>query len=128
LIDDWNPTNNEVITWGNSDKPIPTQDWELALFNPGEYNKIYIICDFASIEKHPKKDFFLGTLYVLSGDTIVSEDEEHINKLGEHIKKIKQKYNSKDIQKWCERTEQLIQNPQLYSYEYWGLDSSYVYI
>jgi len=127
MIDCWNPTKKEIIEWGNSNEIVPNQDWELALFSSGDYSNIYIICDFVSAENHPKKNFFLGVLYVLSGDTIKYEDKKDIELLSKLIKNIKSKYHSVDIQTWIERTEQLIQNPKLYSYEYWGIDSSYVY-
>ena len=127
MQDKWNPTKKEIVEWANSDKIIPTQDWELALFNLGDYSKIYIICDYANTENHPKKDFFLGTLYVLSGDTINYEDKKAIHQLSNLLKDIKRKYHSKDIKEWINRTEKLIENPSLYSYEYWGIGSNYVY-
>ena len=124
----WYPKKEEIIEWAyDNESSIPCQDWELALFNEDDFEHIELLCSFIE-DKHCKKnEFFLGTLYVLTGDTVAYENEKSIYKLGRILNDLKGNYQSQSIIQWIERSEKLINFPKLYSYKFWGLDSAYVY-
>ncbi|OEG09868.1 hypothetical protein BCR25_10210 [Enterococcus termitis] len=109
-----------------SDESIPDQDWELALFSEENIDNIFMICEFIEDEKCSKKSFF-GTLYVLTGDVITSNNQKYISQLTRAIIEMKPLFKSQSIIKWIKRSEKLIEKSETYSYEYWGLNSRYVY-
>lgn len=124
----WFPKKEEILKWAyDNESSIPCQDWELALFSEGSFENVKLLCSFIEDRKCKKKDFFLGVLYVLTGDTVTSENKEAINKLYNLLNDLKGNYQSQTIIQWINRSEKLINFPKLYSYKFWGLDSSYVY-
>ncbi|GED34457.1 hypothetical protein BCE02nite_55980 [Brevibacillus centrosporus] len=78
-------------------------------------------------EKCKHTRFFLGCLYVFVGDIIRSQIERDIHQLAVLLKEIAKSARNENLDAWVQRSLQLIQNPQLYDYDYWGLGSKYVY-
>lgn len=123
MIDPWNPTKEEISKWAYSNELIPDQDWELAVYDIDNIDLIIkLACDIEC--KH--REFFLGCLYVFTGDIIDSKDNDEIIKLKSILLKASRQVDP-EIVEWVARSSELIAHPEKYSYKYWGLDSAYVY-
>ena len=123
----WNPTQREIKKWAYRNKPVPTQDWELAV---AEFENIPMICALVDDARCKKTSFFLSALYVFTGDTIRSGrrgDSEKIEKLSQLLKEIEGTAKSEKLKLWIKRSQDIIKHPEQYTYKYWGLSSSYVY-
>ncbi|MFD1900642.1 hypothetical protein GQR36_12825 [Enterococcus termitis] len=64
---------------------------------------------------------------MLTGDVITSNNQKYISQLTRAIIEMKPLFKSQSIIKWIKRSEKLIEKSETYSYEYWGLNSRYVY-
>ena len=121
--DIWNPIHEEIKKWAYSDKKIPEQDWELAI---SSFENISMICTF--IEDNCKhSSFFQSTLYVFTGDIVRRGTSDEIRKLSILLEELNGTFKSDKINAWIQRSKYIIQNPESYDYDYWGLSSKYVY-
>ncbi|MGG0937058.1 hypothetical protein ABHN11_13220 [Brevibacillus centrosporus] len=120
----WNPNQDDIKSWAYSDSRIPEQDWELAVIN---FPNIPMICGLVDDPKCKHTRFFLGCLYVFVGDVVRSQNEQDIHQLTVILKRVTDSLKNENLTTWVQRSLQLIQNPKLYNYEYWGLGSKYVY-
>lgn len=125
MRDPWNPSSEEIRRWAYSDALIPDQDWELAVVDTPENQRLCLT--LAADLGCPKRQFFLGCLYVFTGDTISDTVPHPIEELNDLLERAAAHGNSDDIRLWRERSMVLIQQPGIYTYEYWGLDSRFVY-
>lgn len=122
MIDPWNPTQEEIKEWAYDKNAVCEQDWELAVY---DFENIDLILELVNDKKCPKRRFFLGCLYVFSGDIVRRGRNLEIDKLRIIIEKAS-KYTEAWIVNWTKRTSILLSDPSNYSYEYWGLGSKYV--
>lgn len=120
----WNPTPEEIKIWAYSDEKIPEQDWELAV---NSFDNIPMICTFIDDENCNHTSFFLSSLYVFTGDIIMSGEIEEIERLSVLLDKVEMTAKSEKLYAWIKRSKHLIQHPNTYDYTYWGLGSKYVY-
>ncbi|CAH1214731.1 hypothetical protein PAECIP111893_03840 [Paenibacillus plantiphilus] len=120
----WNPTQEEIKAWAYSGEKIPEQDWELAV---NSLENIPMICSLIDDEKCNRTLFFLGSLYVFIGDIVRSGEAEEIGRLSELLNTMKMKAKSERLIDWIKRSKYLIQHPNTYDYDYWGLGSKHVY-
>lgn len=120
----WNPTPDEIRVWAYSNEMIPEQDWELAV---NSFENIPMICTFVDDKQCRHISFFLSSLYVFTGDIVRSREIEEINKLCELLDRLEVTVKSKELGDWIARSKNLIQHPDIYDYDYWGLGSKYVY-
>ncbi|UQZ35609.1 hypothetical protein C2I18_20035 [Paenibacillus sp. PK3_47] len=120
----WNPTPDEIKAWAYSDEGIPDQDWELAV---NSFDNIPVICGFIDDERCKKTSFFLGSLYVFTGDIVRSGIKEDVDQLSELLDNAEYKAQSEMLHAWIKRSKHLIHHPDTYDYAYWGLYSRYVY-
>lgn len=120
----WNPTPEEIRRWAYSNEKIPEQDWELAV---NSVENIPMICTFIDDEQCIRASFFLSSLYVFTGDVVRSGEKEDITVLLLLLDRVAVSPKTEKLKAWIERSKHLIQNPEEYDYEYWGLGSKYVY-
>ncbi|MED4779433.1 hypothetical protein [Brevibacillus choshinensis] len=119
----WNPSPEEIRFWAYSNEKIPEQDWELAV---NSFENIPMICSFIDDDLCNRKAFFLGSLYVFTGDIIRSGESNKIVKLSTLLDSLVETAKSETLKAWIERSKHLIVNQEEYDYEYWGLGSKYV--
>lgn len=124
MKDPWNPTLDEVRTWAYSSALIPEQDWELAVVDKPESQQLCL--DLAADPDCPNRQFFLGCLYVFTGDTVSDKGSHPMDELNDLLERAARS-NDKLVQAWVERSRALILEPSDYTYAYWGLGSKYVY-
>lgn len=120
----WNPSPNEIRTWAYSDLKIPEQDWELAV---NSFDNIPMICSFIEDKQCKHISFFLGSLYVFTGDIVKAGIKNEIDRLKDLLLKIEKTATSEELKAWITRSKTLLQDPSKYNYAYWGLGSKYVY-
>lgn len=122
MNDHWNPTKKDIQEWAYSNQSVPDQDWELAVY---DYENMDMILEFVDDIYCPKRLFFLGCLYVFTGDIIRKNSEIELKNLQSVIRSAT-KYSNVLIKDWIERSNALISHPENYSYEFWGLNSKYI--
>lgn len=122
--DPWNPTQDEIKAWAYSDMYAPDQDFELAVNTIGN---IPMICGFINDPTCNKHKFFLSSLYVCTGDIVRVPQENQKAEFERLLEQLSNGDHSLLVQEWITRSLHLVQNPDTYSYEYWGLDSKFVY-
>jgi hypothetical protein len=66
FVDVWNPTDDEVRAWAQTDGYQPTEDWELAVY----VLRPEFLAELAADASSPKRLFFLQCLYHAVGDTV----------------------------------------------------------
>ncbi|MCM3782268.1 hypothetical protein M3231_04740 [Neobacillus mesonae] len=120
----WNPSTEEIRAWAYSNERIPTQDWELAV---NSTENIPMICTFVDDKNCNQTSFFLSSLYVYTGDIVSTGELEEITQLSDLLKKVEKTAKSDELKNWVRRSRNLIQHPNTYNYDYWGLFSKYVY-
>ena len=125
MKDPWNPSSEKIRNWAYSDELIPDQDWELAVVDTPENQRLCLT--LAADLGCPKRQFFLGCLYVFTGDTITDKVPHPIEELNDLLQRAAYFTSSEEIRLWRERSIALIQHPGNYTYEYWGLYSRFVY-
>lgn len=125
MKDPWNPSSEEIRSWAYSDALIPDQDWELAVIDTLKKQRLCLA--LAADPDCPNKQFFLGCLYVFTGDTISDTVPHPIEELKDLLERAASYTNNEEIRLWWERSMALIQHPGNYTYEYWGLGSRFVY-
>ena len=79
MDDPWNPSHADIRQWAYSNEMIPEQDWELALI--GKVADQQLCLTLAADRDCPNRTFFLGCLYVFTGDTIRGTIEHPIEEL-----------------------------------------------
>lgn len=119
----WNPTSKEIRSWAYSKEGIPEQDWELAV---NSFDHIPMICTFIDDETCNRDRFFLSSLYVFTGDVIRGAKVEEVQKLSILLNKVDKTAKAKKLKVWIQRSKHLIQYPEEYSRDYWGLGSKYI--
>ena len=124
LKDEWNPTPQEIRVWANNPASLCEQDWELAI---AEFKNFDLMIELANDQTLSKKRFFLGCLYVFVGDIIEANEHSSLNQLLSLITALDEEKISDELKQWTARSLAIIENKELYSYEYWGLHSKYVY-
>jgi hypothetical protein len=124
--DVWNPTDEEIKLWAYAEDKMHEQDFELAV---GTIERFPMICDFIRDPRYNKSLFFLSTLYVVVGDTIRSgsRNDKAILVLRNMLVQLDDVKKHEELSKWLSRSLRLIENPESYTYPYWGLGSLYVY-
>lgn len=127
MIDPYNPTKDEITEWAFEKKSYLIQDWELVLIQ--DISNIDLIVTLYKDDKCEKKKFFLSCLYVYIGDFVRTK---HLKSQSEIIfseELLRKSLNDSDseISIWAKRATDLMENPDKYTYEYWGLGSKYVY-
>lgn len=120
----WNPTQEEIKIWAYSDGLAPEQDWELAV---NSFENIPMICRFIDDEKCKHIPFFLSCLYVFTGDIVRSVEADVIKELITLLDQAGTSAKSDELKNWIDRSKHLIQHPEDYDYNHWGLGSKYVY-
>ena len=123
--DAWNPTHEEVVRWAYTPNVFtPDQDFELAVIQNPDLHNLILQC--VGDEECPHRYFFLGCLYVLVGDAVRSNWTTFSRAIITNLIKKGQQALDPEIRKWAERAEKLISDPAAYSYDQWGLGSSYI--
>ncbi|MFZ2103632.1 MAG: hypothetical protein WAU86_24020 [Oricola sp.] len=117
LRDPWNPTWTEVREWAyEHDADEPCQDWDLSLLWRG-YEDLYL--ELAADDRCPKSQFFLSLLYLIVGDHIrKGTDHETLFSLRAFLAKA-DAFNSKALQKWKDRSNELLRHPDKFNYQQW---------
>ncbi|HZG86682.1 hypothetical protein [Paenibacillus sp.] len=121
--DHWNPTKEEIYNWALDEDALCDQDWELAV---AQFEHFELMVQLANDNSLAKRYFFLGCLYVFTGDIVRSENQSEIERLKSLINQLNLKNESNEIKDWRLRSLYLIQNPSQYDYTYWGLNSKYI--
>ncbi len=111
------PSYEEIVEWAyDTDSVEPEQDWDIIvnwLIYPD------LILKLASDDSCPSQGYFRHILYVVVGQSVrgnFSTREKHeIEMLFDHAKS----FNHTDIQKWKERSEDVIKNPENFVYDDW---------
>lgn len=124
MKDPWNPSLDEIRSWAYSSALIPDQDWELAVVDKPESQRLCLV--LAADPACPHRQFFLGCLYVFTGDTISDKESHPLEELTDLLE-LAAPYSDVNIRAWVERSKALLLDPSGYTYAYWGLGSKYVY-
>jgi len=116
--DPMKPTRVELKVWAYGDYSLPIQNFQLfAMSDP------YQALDFAVDTRCAKRDFFLESLYVWTGDQVRSGMPERES--FEKWLSIAEESHDERIQKLTERVRALILDPYSYDSDKWGLGGSY---
>jgi hypothetical protein len=118
IEDPYNPTKDELKKWAYGNYYQPEQDFELFVVNDPTF-----ILEFAADPKCPTRDFFLGSLYVWSGDTVRTPNSDTA-KLEELLQSASE-IDDERLEKYVMRSRALLANPESYTYEKWGIGTSY---
>ncbi len=114
----WNPTQDEIRKWAYSSMKLPDQDWQLAVY---DFKNIRLLFELVSDEECLKRSFFLDCLYVFIGD-IVSGSGGTLEDAYKAIE-LSKEFDERSILKWADRSIELLEYPDKYDYDYWGLDN-----
>lgn len=115
------PTPEDLRRWAYApDAEYPDEmpeDWDLCV---ADIDRVDMLVELASDAECPNRGFFLGCLYILSGDCVRLERCRH------HIPRLKQFMDAlppespKEVQRWVRRTRHLIAHPESFEYGKWG--------
>ncbi|MCA9383710.1 hypothetical protein KC909_05045 [Candidatus Dojkabacteria bacterium] len=119
--DPYNPTENEIRTWAYGEYYAPVQDFELFIV---DYP--LLVLQLAGDSRSKAKEFCLRSLYVWVGDIVRGDQIVEFEKVMKQVLDLAGSSKSIELQKFAERASELIANPDIYTYEKWGLDTDYV--
>ena len=123
FIDPWNPTHEELTKWAYGHYYEPDQDFELSVVMIIDTDPDFILA-FAADPACPNRDWFLGTFYTWIGDTVKGMYSVAI---AERVLQNATNISDERLQKFVKRSRALITDPSLYTYEKWGMGTSYIY-
>ncbi|WP_051466456.1 hypothetical protein [Actinomadura oligospora] len=117
FADPYNPTAEEVVRWAyDPDAYAPTQDFDLMLLGEDVSGELPgLVAD----PECPKRGFFLGALYVISGDAVRSE---YNLRTREHLMSLLRRADELDepvTGTWARRTRALMAKPETFQYDLW---------
>jgi hypothetical protein len=110
--------SEEIRVWAYINEKIPDQDWELAV---NSIENIPTICTFIDDEKCKHTSFFLSSLYVFTVDIVSSGENDAVVVLSLLLDKVDKSAKSGQLKARIDRSNHLIQHPNEYIYEFWGL-------
>ncbi|MEV5575278.1 hypothetical protein AB0L06_35015 [Spirillospora sp. NPDC052269] len=117
FADPYDPTAEEVVRWAyDPDAYAPTQDFDLML---DSVDVSRVLPGLVADPECPKRGFFLGALYVISGDAVRSK---YSLKTREHLKSLLRLADELDepvTATWARRTRALMANPETFEYDLW---------
>ena len=117
MNDPWNPSAEEVRDWAyNAEALEPCEDFDLAL-EWSRHERVLLEC--AADIHCPKKEYFLGVLYLIVGDAVRTEYRSLPRPILEGFIGRGNEYPHPTIQKWQHRTRELMKNPDSFSYDLW---------
>lgn len=119
--DIWNPTQEEIMLWAFDKDSDNVQDWELAV---SSIENIDLFINLVIDKACPKRYFFIRCLYVLVGDTVRGNRDDELSELDTILLKSSNVSDS-IIERWVQRSRDLLFNPDSYDYKLWGLSSEY---
>lgn len=115
--DPYEPTKDEIKAWAYTDDSSPVEDFELLVDDDP-----YFSLELASDEKCPKKNFFLGSLYVWAGDCV--KNKLNLDVLTKWLE-VASKSKDNRIKKLVERARRLLSGEEKYDYNKWGIGEEY---
>jgi hypothetical protein len=116
-MDPWKPEPDEVREWAyDADALEPCQDWDLALCWI-QHERCYL--ELASDKSCPKRRYFLALLYLMVGDAVRADFRTRPKPIIEGLIDLGDEYRHPDIQRWQERSLNLLKHPDLFEYHDW---------
>ena len=120
-----NPIEPEIRTWaGAQDTTEPMEDWDLILANDAR-DDLYL--ELAARAELPRSRYFLHVLYLIVGDEVRFAERPHEPSARlQHLIRAADDIASPEIQRWLQRTKNLVAEPESFSYSAWcGGDLAY---
>jgi hypothetical protein len=115
--DPWNPSSAEVRQWAYTlDADEPCQDWDLAL-SWAAHEREYI--EFAADQECPSRKYFLRLLYFIIGDAVRNNFRTVSEARSRSFVEFGRKTASPEVRLWCERSLDLLKNPEGFEYSAW---------
>jgi hypothetical protein len=118
MQDEWNPTTDELRAWAYGQDPDfePDPDFDLSV---ARLEHAELLMEGAADPACGQRDFFVRVLYLLVGDAVRSEGEEH--DLGVLSQLVDDAAESADerLQLWAERARELLEHPERFDYDDW---------
>jgi hypothetical protein len=109
MIDEWNPTDDELCAWAyEPDAMWPTEDWDLAVTTD---DRSALLLRLAMDRGCPSRNFFLRCLYLFVGDAARTAFVAHRRETVVDLLASVPPQCPPDVARWAARSRELINGP-----------------
>ncbi len=113
----WNVTIAELQEWAaDANASWPSQDWDLAVARDELASEVLRL---AASPECPHGAFFLEVLYLLVGDAVYREWQDHDKAVLTALLSEGSRVPDPSIRLWVRRSQRLLEHPDLFDYAAW---------